>query len=608
MYAILRTAKIKTLGNLEASAQHMTRERDTPNADPARKQYNFALIGGSDPAADVLANLPAERRKNGVLAIEVLLTASPEWFVQADDSQKRAWVKISQAWLKRHFGPANVVSLMLHQDETTPHLTGFIVPRDPETGRLNARRWLGGAAKLAAMQTEYAREVAPLGLRRGLEGSKSQHTPVQQFYGAINSPAPVIVPEIEIATPGTLLTQKQKDEYAKAQTEAVTQAIAPAFDQLAMLAKTADLDRRAKKAADRKAAKAVTDAKVAQEELEQVKAGLEAAKTELQKLRARVRDLDLAQVLPALGLKARKQGEQTFYADPEGRFSIGIDETGRKWKDHVSGKGRSSTIDAVMHVLGTEAGGATAWLADRFGDMGAMAAARHKGAAEAATAIASRAPFTPPGPDEQHWPAVRAHLVDALKLDSGSIDFAKRNGSIYADGQRRAVFLMRDPQKPTRITGAELLEIGTTTPRLALGSNREKGAFYLTIKTVAEAIEREAAVICENAVEALSFLTGFKKNMTHSTVISTAGARLKAPTFMAYLKAAKRFITYPDDEIGQKALVGWRADDVPCERTKPGTLRTWLAWMQQKITQQATQAQPARRPPDRGRGGAGIGD
>ncbi len=33
-YAIIRHAKIKTLGNLAASAQHTFRERETPNADP----------------------------------------------------------------------------------------------------------------------------------------------------------------------------------------------------------------------------------------------------------------------------------------------------------------------------------------------------------------------------------------------------------------------------------------------------------------------------------------------------------------------------------------------------------------------------------------------
>ena len=31
-YAIIRHAKIKTLGNLAASAQHTFRERETPNA------------------------------------------------------------------------------------------------------------------------------------------------------------------------------------------------------------------------------------------------------------------------------------------------------------------------------------------------------------------------------------------------------------------------------------------------------------------------------------------------------------------------------------------------------------------------------------------------
>ena len=48
-YAIYRHAKLKSMGLIHASAQHMTRQRDTPNADPARRDQNMVLIGGDDP-------------------------------------------------------------------------------------------------------------------------------------------------------------------------------------------------------------------------------------------------------------------------------------------------------------------------------------------------------------------------------------------------------------------------------------------------------------------------------------------------------------------------------------------------------------------------------
>ena len=129
-YAIYRHAKLKSMGLIHASAQHMTRQRDTPNADPARRDQNMVLIGGDDPAADVAALVPALdargedgrrlRRSNSVLAIEVLLTASPEWWAAADADAQQAWLDRSTEWLVSEYGRENIAHLRLHGDERTP--------------------------------------------------------------------------------------------------------------------------------------------------------------------------------------------------------------------------------------------------------------------------------------------------------------------------------------------------------------------------------------------------------------------------------------------------------------------------------------------------------
>ncbi|MEB0182981.1 plasmid recombination protein, partial [Pseudomonas sp. CCC3.2] len=51
------------------------------------------------------------------------------------------------AWLKARHGGANIVCAAIHLDETTPHLVAYIVPLTKD-GRLSARDFLGGAAKL----------------------------------------------------------------------------------------------------------------------------------------------------------------------------------------------------------------------------------------------------------------------------------------------------------------------------------------------------------------------------------------------------------------------------------------------------------------------------
>ena len=249
-FAIYRHEKIKTAGALAASANHMTRAVPTPNADPRRAQMNRVFIGSDDPAADAAALIPAldavddagkkRRRSNSVIAIEVLLTASPEWWADASAEQQQDWLDRSTAWLVQEYGRENIAHLRLHGDERTPHLTGYVVPLDPDTGHLNARRWIGGAARCRQQQTDYAAAVAPLGLSRGIEGSTATHERVRRHYAQIS--APVATLEIEVP-PRVLLNP---DKWADEQVAAIGRQAAPSFAR----ARTAESDRTAKKAAE----------------------------------------------------------------------------------------------------------------------------------------------------------------------------------------------------------------------------------------------------------------------------------------------------------------------------------------------------------------------
>ena len=64
----------------------------------------------------------------------------------------------------------------------------YVVPIDSETGRLNAKKWFGGAKALNNMQTDFAKNVASsYGFERGIEGSKAKHQRVSQYYAKLNS-------------------------------------------------------------------------------------------------------------------------------------------------------------------------------------------------------------------------------------------------------------------------------------------------------------------------------------------------------------------------------------------------------------------------------------
>ncbi|RJE16469.1 hypothetical protein PHISCL_11194, partial [Aspergillus sclerotialis] len=50
-------------------------------------------------------------------------------------------------WLKDRHGAENVLSAVVHRDETTPHMQVLVIPLDAR-GKLNARELVGGKDKL----------------------------------------------------------------------------------------------------------------------------------------------------------------------------------------------------------------------------------------------------------------------------------------------------------------------------------------------------------------------------------------------------------------------------------------------------------------------------
>jgi len=198
-YAILRTAKLKTFGNIGGSLSHNYRARETHNADPARSHLNLHTVAGGPEAVmeRIKARLPEKRRKDAVLCIEYMIGSSPG--ALKTDAEHKAYLKDALAWLKQRHGADNVVAASIHMDETTPHLCAYVVPLDA-SGKLNAKQFLGGRQTLSAMQTSFAEDVgAKYDLERGIERSTARHTTIKEWYGLLNeSVRPVEIPPAAI--------------------------------------------------------------------------------------------------------------------------------------------------------------------------------------------------------------------------------------------------------------------------------------------------------------------------------------------------------------------------------------------------------------------------
>ncbi|MGR8228999.1 MobV family relaxase, partial [Escherichia coli] len=129
--------------------------------------------------------LPEKRRKDAVLAVEYVMTASPEWWKEATPRQQAEFFARSEQWLEKKYGKDRVVAAVVHRDEATPHLSAFVVPLTQD-GRLSAKEFIGGRSKMREDQSTYAESVKKLGLERGIEGSRATHQTVQHYYESIN--------------------------------------------------------------------------------------------------------------------------------------------------------------------------------------------------------------------------------------------------------------------------------------------------------------------------------------------------------------------------------------------------------------------------------------
>lgn len=187
MFAILRTQKHNSADTIRRRCNHHLRAHDVQNADPALAGLNHAW--GPSQAAQLARAIqervePLVKRKDNVRCIEVLLTASPEWFGSDRPGQARRLTKAAAQWLSAEFGRDNVMGFGLHMDETTPHVWAMVTPI--VAGRLNASALTGSPEKMRQLQDRWAKLTAPLGLVRGVRKSGARHTTIRTFYAAAN--------------------------------------------------------------------------------------------------------------------------------------------------------------------------------------------------------------------------------------------------------------------------------------------------------------------------------------------------------------------------------------------------------------------------------------
>lgn len=187
-FAILRTEKLKTSEDIISSVKHTLRLIETKNADPKIK--NLILYGNENIAENINNRLEEIRensqrkiRKDAVLCIEYLQTASPDFFKNPEFNMAK-WTEENVNFLKEKHGK-NLISCVLHLDETTPHIVSYVIPE--KDGQLNCKFYLGGKQKLSKLQDDYSEKMSIFDLKRGIKNSSAKHKTIKEFYSELNT-------------------------------------------------------------------------------------------------------------------------------------------------------------------------------------------------------------------------------------------------------------------------------------------------------------------------------------------------------------------------------------------------------------------------------------
>lgn len=181
-YAIMRMSKLKSRVSLVGALRHNNRDVVPNNADIALADYNNSRFSTAESLQMYTNLLPKRVRKNAVHAVEVVMTASPEWFEKASIDDRREFFSESEIWARKFFGGKNVLSVAVHRDEKTPHMHVIAMPI--VDGKLNAKAIIGGSRdRMRELQDDFYEKVGkPLGMDRGItrEASK-RHTQPKEF-------------------------------------------------------------------------------------------------------------------------------------------------------------------------------------------------------------------------------------------------------------------------------------------------------------------------------------------------------------------------------------------------------------------------------------------
>jgi hypothetical protein len=287
MYCIAGFQKVKENQEFSQMANHNYRihltQAEVKRIDSSRTHLNKILINplGVDTkiAGDLskkineyYKKIEAKVKENSVLAVDLMLTTSPEFFQNNGETwhkngkikpefQKKLddWVAVQIEFVKKEFGESAIKSAVLHLDETTPHIHFLITPEQTKelkyknqygtqnkiSTSLNADRWNPNFWK--KFLTNYEKVNKKFGLKKGEEGSMSENISLKEFSKMVSKASKTdysnAIEKIVNSVENDLSVLNTKDGVKKLLLEKLLPALNPMLKQNKALKKVLALDR-----------------------------------------------------------------------------------------------------------------------------------------------------------------------------------------------------------------------------------------------------------------------------------------------------------------------------------------------------------------------------
>ena len=168
--------------------KHMEREINVTNADA--NIQNEILIGDKNIYANVKEYIKdVKLRKNSVIARELLMSASPDFYKGLMKQDLELWKTENIKFLQDNFD-SNCIYATLHKDESTWHIHALIVPKFMNKKNefiLSNTRYFDGIEKMRSWQDNYSQSMQQRFkcLNRGIKYSKAKHIEIKKWYAFI---------------------------------------------------------------------------------------------------------------------------------------------------------------------------------------------------------------------------------------------------------------------------------------------------------------------------------------------------------------------------------------------------------------------------------------